>query len=448
MANRGTILIDIANDISETLIEKLGGTGYRPYQWANKINLLGATFSEADTALANITNTIKTSNDKGSIDISIANKIGEILNKKLYTSRGFKPIEFASAISFLTELLEVTKSGNIVNTSDGALEVPYSRVKCLIDPSLNGETFLDFSRTGKNLYNKNATNALVDGYIDTTDSCFKYDENGKKTAVLHIKSGNTYTVSKLNNSVFAIATAPFFPEDNYGYSNYVEDSTADSLTITAGNGDYFLWAWIYDNGEESIDEVINSLQIELGSEATEYANYIGATTSYNLVRNMTPGRVIYGGSLDLVRGELYITHAHIEDISGLSWESTTIDGQDVQYTHITGAKAIDNDEIFNGLSSEYTPVSFDDIGTAEGLIAINEDGDIYISLSSTPEGELVYELETPTFKVYPTTELLTGEYVNLYCDTGDIEVTYRQDPNYQQTLTLLSGSSEEEEATE
>ena len=138
MSEKGVLSKSIANNISEAIIDKLGGTGYTPIEWSKNINLLGISSADIEEALASITEDTSSS-DKGSLSLSIASDMGAILNKKYNTSRGFKPSEVSSAVSALTPLPEkTTSSAPIVTFSDGADDVPLKSCEVALSPSLDG----------------------------------------------------------------------------------------------------------------------------------------------------------------------------------------------------------------------------------------------------------------------------------------------------------------------
>ena len=137
---KGSLLISNANAVGTALITKLGGTGYKPSEWGDAVNLLGISSSDISTALANITTGSYTGSERGSIKISNLNLVGSMLNKKFNTDRGFKPNEWESAISKLTALEIKTASGEIASFTDGADTVPVKSCTVSFLPSGGGGT--------------------------------------------------------------------------------------------------------------------------------------------------------------------------------------------------------------------------------------------------------------------------------------------------------------------
>ena len=134
VTNRGSILISTANDIGSSLVDVIGGEGYTPNEWSKEINLCGIAAADVPTALENIEESTPSGTDRGSISLDTANAVGAVLNKKFNTARGFKPSEWASAISKLTELEVKTASGSVASFDDGADDVPLKSCTCEIVP--------------------------------------------------------------------------------------------------------------------------------------------------------------------------------------------------------------------------------------------------------------------------------------------------------------------------
>lgn len=131
----------------------------------------------------------------------------------------------------------------------------------------------DISAVGKNLFDKDNAD-LITGYIDTTT--FKDSNLNAKTIYVPIEPNKTYTVSKAVTARFRLATASSIPDNNVAFTNRVAGNTRASLTITSGGSDTWLWAWIYLDGTDTLtlSQVLDTVQVEEGSEATEYQPYI------------------------------------------------------------------------------------------------------------------------------------------------------------------------------
>jgi hypothetical protein len=110
----------------------------------------------------------------------------------------------------------------------------------------------------------------VDGYFTTTG--FSTGNANAKTVYIPIVGGETYTVSKTAGQRFQIATAEVIPSNGASFTGRQSNNTATSLTITASASDKYLWAWVFLDGTDTgtLADMLDSVQIEKGSSATEY----------------------------------------------------------------------------------------------------------------------------------------------------------------------------------
>lgn len=164
-STRGSIYISTANEIGETLVDKLGGSGYTPNEWDKSINLCGISDADIPTALENIESSAD-GTERGSFSITKANAIASVLNKKFKTTRGFKPKEWASAVDKLTALQVKNASGAIASFKDGADDVPIASASFSIVPyqNLNGYSKPWASGCGNNKLNPDKTSAISGAY--------------------------------------------------------------------------------------------------------------------------------------------------------------------------------------------------------------------------------------------------------------------------------------------
>lgn len=136
---------------------------------------------------------------------------------------------------------------------------------------------------GKNLFDKNRVSSIY-GYVsgDTIVS-------GSTTKTLYIKCepNTTYTVQKTNAGteqrfcVFDTVNVPAVGEkivSFVGHTAGVDDSA--SLTITTGSNSKYLAVFYMKTDVTSVpeQEILDSIQIEKGPVATEYADFIGVVT--------------------------------------------------------------------------------------------------------------------------------------------------------------------------
>lgn len=194
-----------------------------------------------------------------------------------------------------------TVSGAIVHVTD-ADEAPL--VKCLVDivpkqsgsgtPSpdnvrtISGWESVSVKQTGKNLFDKSVM--AKNWYITGSNTI----GNGGTCLLFSVPIGVTFTVSGTNGGRNRLLAS------DKPYNELVVGDTLTSLSntnlplqLTSQYRTYIYYC------ETSFNQAIaDSIQIELGNTATAYEPYNGTTTPVNL------GRTVYGGTLDVVSGEL------------------------------------------------------------------------------------------------------------------------------------------------
>ena len=127
---------------------------------------------------------------------------------------------------------------------------------------------------GKNLFNKTNV-ASLDGYPSATTIT---SDNYHKTIYIKCEPNTTYTVQKINqgnNKRFALATTATLPAIGGSTLQFDQNNNADSMTITTSSSARYLLVWCYVTSDTGVtwNEIINSLQIENGSQASSYASY-------------------------------------------------------------------------------------------------------------------------------------------------------------------------------
>ena len=271
---RGSILISTANDIGEALVEKLGGVGYSPNEWKNNINLCGIAPVDSAPALSVLSDSAGTGDERGSILIATADAIGAILNKKYNVLRGFKPKEWASAISKLAPLPERTSSGSIAHITDGADDVPTKSLVVTIPPTLSGVSAVNETQTGKNLLDstkKTEASASVWRFYFDDGLLLK---KGTYTISTSVTMNGIYVRKKADNTDVAVS---------YNQS-YLTFTLSDDLLVTFTFSNINSWVGV-------------TFQLEVGNQQTEHVPYTDPTTY-----TASLGRTIYGGEVDIVNG--------------------------------------------------------------------------------------------------------------------------------------------------
>lgn len=140
--------------------------------------------------------------------------------------------------------------------------------------------------TGKNLFNKSTTNFIY-GFLSNTSNTI-VDTDNVKIYFLDCYPNSKYTISKIKGKYFRIATANKKPEIGMEISQLIVNDTEESITITTNSNAKYLFFNIFDISQDTIDEIemLNSVQIEKGSQATNYEQYKNQTIPINLQENI------------------------------------------------------------------------------------------------------------------------------------------------------------------
>ena len=229
---------------------------------------------------------------KSDIPQSLKDDMNAVLNKKFGTGKTYPPLGWPDDVNLLGELKIKTASDAIASFPDGANDVPIKEGIFYAEPiqDLNKQSAPYPAGCSKNLFDKDNAN-MVDGFINTEDFSTNVTA-GEKTIYIPITGGTTYTISKGYTSQFAVATSDVIPTNGATFTNVYRQQAwpkVHSLTITAGPNDLYLWATIYTNMEVyTLNEILDSLQIEIGPSETSYAPYsnicpIYGHTSMNII---------------------------------------------------------------------------------------------------------------------------------------------------------------------
>lgn len=130
--------------------------------------------------------------------------------------------------------------------------------------------------TGKNMFDKDNANILV-SYFDGSTTTITAD-NRNRTIFIPCLPNTTYTVSKIASpETRGIGYTKVIPTNGvqvYGITNIARNGTTGTIT-TGANAKYLavrLWSSAQDTST-TLEQMLGSVQIELGSEATPYTQY-------------------------------------------------------------------------------------------------------------------------------------------------------------------------------
>ena len=224
--------------------------------------------------------------------------------------------ELKNTLNHKADVIYDTASGDIASFPDGADGLPVKDLTVSIepvqsgtgDPSLTNErpisgwTGANVTRTGKNLFDKGAEDVVLNGYLNSVGEFISSDA-GEKCIVSQLLHAGTYTMSKVSTTRFRVSE---FLTRSPGLEpispiRYVDASpfTATSVTITTQESAYLVAYVLNDAGEtKTINDVLDSLQIEPGSTATVYEPF-GTTIPISWA---TEAGTVYGGTAEYIGG--------------------------------------------------------------------------------------------------------------------------------------------------
>ena len=139
--------------------------------------------------------------------------------------------------------------------------------------------------SGKNLFDKDNANIII-GYPDAENVI--NGASSTRSVYIPCAPNATYTVSKTLTARFAVAFTDDIPSIGVAVTGRVQNNTASSITTTSGINSRYIVVWLYhvdlDTTTIKINEVLTTLQIELGSTATSYTPYITDFSGVTLKR--------------------------------------------------------------------------------------------------------------------------------------------------------------------
>ena len=394
--------------------------------------------------------------EKGTINLSTANAVGAILNKKMGVTTGFSPSEWSDAINLMGKLPEATVSGSVAHFEDGADGVPLKSLVANIPANLEGVSSVEVVQAGKNvakfsdeiLDNDRTQNGVtfhatsentvrIDGtatggsafmtsgyYVG--DSRYRFLKAGTYTLSCNMPDNGNYTVANIIG--YYVGTTQRFES---AFNCKINAPKVFTLT----NDGYFNIQISVSNGYTVNQDVW--VQIEVGSTATEYEEYIEPTT-----RTVSLGRTIYGGIADIVTGEgesLYEKYIVTGQETGDFLSGTNNNGNRIG---LSGFVLAQKPLYAGGVSNiGENKACLNSATWTIGSWCIYTDNKLYFVVPNeytTFLTALQYLVDNNATFVFPlatpTDFIFTGKEINsfygdntIWNDTGDSSVTYRRD---------------------
>ena len=171
------------------------------------------------------------------------------------------------------EALKGSASGSSVTIKD--ISPVEHDVKCTLSGEGIDLSQVKVQRLGKNLFDKNNAN-IVNGWFATTNEVIAA-AGITKSVYIPCLPNTTYTASKITSARFYIGFSSTIPKAGEIVENIVGNNNLSVVTSTSPSNAMYLVVWCYHANYDtniSFEQILDSLQIEIGSMATEFEPYI------------------------------------------------------------------------------------------------------------------------------------------------------------------------------
>lgn len=360
------------------------------------------------------------------IPAALKNRMNAVLNKKFGTAVDYQAEGWPDDVNLLGKLEEKTASGTIVTFSDGADDVPTKSLVVTIPPTLSGVSSVTETQTGRNL--------LVNNGTDISGSGLSFVVNSDKSVTISgVATANAF-FTFFENVLFKASSYMIRGSGNSNVQIIVRRGTASGSNIRTASTSDIAWNLAEDTSCACVIRVASGTdlttpitvypQIEIGSSLSDYEMAISTTYTADL------GRTIYGGQVDIVKGEGSNGYGKITDFSGLTANGTSSTGAYRYRLNIadcavyTDRQAISSEPLtfrasFNGSVNEFYNAS------GYLLIFLSQDN-VADAIEYLTGVSIVYPLATPTDFTFEGQEVNTRlGYNAFWSEQGDTEVTYR-----------------------
>ena len=343
-----------------------------------------------------------------------------------YTATGETAGRFAVNVNYDVGTINKIYKVQFEIGSSATTWTPYSNI-CHI----SGRTGLNVYRTGKNLFNKNATDLYAAHALSPNTGVIYSAGSYTVTGFIKCKAGEKYITSGTGGS----NDVCFYDANKSrlsGSSNFNNASTAPSGA-----------EWLrFDYKTANADTV----QLEQAATATAYEPF-GNTYAVDWTDE---AGTVYGGTLDVVTGLLTVNKV-VVDLGTLSWAewSTSVTGK-YRFLASLPNSAVNSDTTVGvtSLCSQYVALATGGtFSTANNGYTINGSKVyIYDASHATDNGttfqtamsgvQFVYELATPlTYQLTPTQVAVLAGTNNVWSTGDSVSVTYTKDTGSQATLS-------------
>lgn len=195
----------------------------------------------------------------------------------------------------------------------GSKATPYSKYGC---------GCIDLKVQNKNIFNKDDFEELS-GSLANTNGTVIHSSTTEKTLYFKCKKNTKYAFQKLvgtNYRRFIVAETTELPKVNVEYKNRRDGTVNSKLVYTTSDTAEYLAFWYYSTGSElTKEEILNSIQIEENSEATDYIEHEEQTVTFPLAE----GQVLHKEDY-LAEDGIHHKRKTIEFDGTESWEANTV----------------------------------------------------------------------------------------------------------------------------
>ena len=170
----------------------------------------------------------------------------------------------------------------------------------------------------KNLFDKNNVNKFL-GYIDGNGNLNEGDKS-RKTLYIKCKANTNYTVLKIISSRFRVGTFKTIENTSHMISGVFDDnSEKTALTINSGDGAIYIAVTYYAGGIDTLseEEILDSIQIEESSTATDYISHQSQNITIPIQQEMLEGD-------------------YIDEVEHHEWGKVVLDGENIKFTDKSG----------------------------------------------------------------------------------------------------------------
>lgn len=156
-----------------------------------------------------------------------------------------------------------------------------------------------------NLFDKDTM--VVSAYINST-GVYK-TQNTTRSCIVPCHSNSTYTIQKMLSERFRVGYSDTIPSNNATINGIITDVSSKTITITTNNTANYLVIYAWEDGHENMQDVINSIKVEQGSQATGYSPYnMGSVTIDKCNKNLLSAGIKLNGYRNTSNSK-FVTHA-------------------------------------------------------------------------------------------------------------------------------------------